>query len=105
LPLHIQAELGEKGELRIKKSPQQGQTNVDTVGSDTTEEMEENSKTPSFTPVQTVEYDLCSVVCYVHDPVNPDKKNLVALVNVGPKYHERSVGSPVSQWYIFNDFR
>jgi hypothetical protein len=29
----------------------------------------------------------------------------VALINVGPHYHDRSMGSPISQWYIFNDFR
>lgn len=104
LPLHIQVELGESGEVRIQKRSQPGVPVSEVPDKSTTEHAGRTSKAP-FNPVHSMEYDLCSVVCYVHDPVNPDKKNLVALVNVGPKYHERSVGSPVSQWYIFNDFR
>ena len=48
-------------------------------------------------------YDLTAVVCHVSDPKFPDKNNLVSVVRVGPGYHQRAVGSAVSQWYIFND--
>ncbi|KAF0303420.1 PAN2-PAN3 deadenylation complex catalytic subunit PAN2 [Amphibalanus amphitrite] len=48
-------------------------------------------------------YDLTAVVCHVSDPKFPDKNNLVALVRVGAAYHQRAVGTAVSQWYIFND--
>lgn len=51
--------------------------------------------------IQTEVYDLSAVVCYIHE----EKRNIVAIINVGPGYHQRSSGSQVSQWYIFNDFR
>eukprot|EP00088_Acartia_fossae_P045284 TRINITY_DN4865_c0_g1_i2.p1 TRINITY_DN4865_c0_g1~~TRINITY_DN4865_c0_g1_i2.p1 ORF type:complete len:942 (-),score=230.14 TRINITY_DN4865_c0_g1_i2:411-3098(-) len=53
--------------------------------------------------VQTTRYELYAVCTNIMDPVNPDTTNLVSLVKVGPSYHAR-IGSPVSQWYIFNDF-
>ncbi|CAB3370828.1 Hypothetical predicted protein [Cloeon dipterum] len=88
LPLHIQADVGDNGQLFIRKKSESG---------------DEADNVP-FSSSQHIEYDLHAVVCYVNDPANPDKKNLVSLINVGPRYHERSLGSPVSQWYIFNDF-
>jgi len=48
-------------------------------------------------------YHLYAVCCNVVDPINPDSTSLVSCVKVGPSYHAR-IGSPVSQWYIFNDF-
>lgn len=54
---------------------------------------------------QAISYDLAAIVCYIDCPHQHEGKNLVALINVGPSYHCRSMGSPVSQWYIFNDFR
>ena len=48
-------------------------------------------------------YHLYAVCCNVVDPVNPEASSLVSCVQVGPSYHAR-IGSPVSQWYIFNDF-
>jgi len=48
-------------------------------------------------------YHLYAVCCNVVDPVNPDSTSLVSCIKVGPSYHAR-IGSPVSQWYIFNDF-
>jgi hypothetical protein len=54
---------------------------------------------------QAISYDLAAIVCYIDYPQQLEGKNLVALINVGPSYHCRSMGSPVSQWYIFNDFR
>jgi PAB-dependent poly(A)-specific ribonuclease subunit 2 len=48
-------------------------------------------------------YFLYAVCCNVTDPVTPDASSLVSCVQVGPSYHAR-IGSPVSQWYIFNDF-
>jgi len=104
LPLHIEADLGENGELFIKKRTENPAPGSAAAGVKEGEAGAEGKPLP-FPSSQHVDYDLYSVVCYIHDPVNPDKKNLVALVNVGPRYHERSLGSPVSQWYIFNDFR
>ena len=48
-------------------------------------------------------YHLYAVCCNVVDPVNPDNTSLVSCIKVGPTYHAK-IGSPVSQWYIFNDF-
>jgi len=48
-------------------------------------------------------YHLYAVNCNVADPVNPEATSLVSCIKVGPSYHAR-IGSPVSQWYIFNDF-
>ena len=48
-------------------------------------------------------YHLYSVCCNVVDPVNPEATSLNSCIKVGPSYHAR-IGSPVSQWYIFNDF-
>lgn len=53
---------------------------------------------------QKVQYALNAVVCYVDDKNNEERRNIVALLQVGPNYHERLSGSAVSQWYIFNDF-
>ncbi|KAH0951906.1 hypothetical protein HN011_002510 [Eciton burchellii] len=54
--------------------------------------------------VQKVQYGLSAVVCYVDDKNNEERRNIVALLRVGPGYHVRSTGNAVSQWYIFNDF-
>lgn len=53
---------------------------------------------------QKMQYSLTAVVCYVDDKNNEDRRNLVAFIRVPPKFHLRSSGSPVCQWYIFNDF-
>ncbi|XP_014488070.1 PREDICTED: PAB-dependent poly(A)-specific ribonuclease subunit PAN2 isoform X2 [Dinoponera quadriceps] len=53
---------------------------------------------------QKIQYSLSAVVCYVDDKTNEERRNIVALLQVGPNYHERLSGSAVSQWYIFNDF-
>lgn len=55
--------------------------------------------------ITKVEYILTAVVCYVDDKASDDRQHVVALIRVGPNYHERSTGSAVAQWYIFNDFR
>ena len=52
---------------------------------------------------ESVRYDLVGVVCHIAE--TEEKKNLVAFVNVGPKYHERAGSSLDSQWYLFNNFR
>lgn len=61
-----------------------------------------NSEISSNT--QKVQYGLSAVVCYVDDKNNEERRNIVALLRVGPNYHKRSAGNAVSQWYIFNDF-
>lgn len=53
--------------------------------------------------VQKQTYSLYAVCCNIIDPVSPDTTNLISCIKVGPSYHAR-IGSPVSQWYIFNDF-
>ncbi|XP_018369968.1 PREDICTED: PAB-dependent poly(A)-specific ribonuclease subunit PAN2 isoform X3 [Trachymyrmex cornetzi] len=53
---------------------------------------------------QRIQYGLSAVVCYIDDKNNEERRNIVALLRVGPNYHERSAGNAVSQWYIFNDF-
>ncbi|EFN73985.1 PAB-dependent poly(A)-specific ribonuclease subunit 2 [Camponotus floridanus] len=54
--------------------------------------------------IQKIQYGLSAVVCYVDDKNNEERRNIVTLLRVGPNYHVRSSGNPVSQWYIFNDF-
>lgn len=99
LPLHIEADVGENGELFIKKRTETPRNaaaaTAEAKAGD--EAVVEKQELP-FASSQHIDYDLYAVVCYIHDPVNPDRKNLVALINVGPRYHERSVGSPVSQY-------
>ncbi|XP_076240982.1 PAN2-PAN3 deadenylation complex catalytic subunit PAN2 isoform X3 [Calliopsis andreniformis] len=63
-----------------------------------------NATEKSLNKVSKVQYSLSAVVCYIDDKNNEDRRNIVALLRVGPNYHERSAGSAVSQWYIFNDF-
>ena len=65
------------------------------------DEKDENKTDENLDKVQ---YSLSAVVCYIDDKTNEDRRNIVALLRVGPNYHERSAGSAVSQWYIFNDF-
>ena len=48
-------------------------------------------------------YNLYAVCCNIVDPTNPEATSLISCINVAPSYHAR-IGSPVSQWYIFNDF-
>jgi len=62
-----------------------------------------NKDDPNIEIIQSLKYELYAVCTNIMDPVNPDSTNLVSLVKVGPSYHAR-IGSPVSQWYIFNDF-
>jgi len=62
-----------------------------------------NKDNPDLEIVECITYELFAVCTNIMDPVNPDTTNLVSLVKVGPSYHAR-IGSPVSQWYIFNDF-
>lgn len=54
--------------------------------------------------IQKIQYSLSAVVCYIDDKSNEDRRNIVALLRVGPNYHVRSSGNSVWQWYIFNDF-
>ncbi|XP_011300484.1 PAB-dependent poly(A)-specific ribonuclease subunit PAN2 isoform X2 [Fopius arisanus] len=54
--------------------------------------------------VEKIQYTLTGVVCYVDDKSSEERRHVVALIRVGPNYHERSTGSAVAQWYLFNDF-
>lgn len=65
---------------------------------------EENIDTEKEKKIDKLQYTLTAVVCSIDDKTNEDRKHLVSLIKVGPNYHERSTGSAVSQWYIFNDF-
>jgi len=65
---------------------------------------DEAKSTNPLDKVQKVQYGLSAVVCYVDDKNNEERRNIVALLRVGPGYHVRSTGNAVSQWYIFNDF-
>merc|ERR1711988_1134534 len=51
----------------------------------------------------TKEYELYGICWAILDPATGKAVNIVATVNVGPTYHAR-IASPVSQWYVFNDF-
>lgn len=70
------------------------------------EDSEAKSTNPEISEynIQKVRYGLSAVVCYIDDKNNEERRNIVALLRVGPNYHERSAGNAVSQWYIFNDF-
>uniref|UniRef100_A0A1B6CJM8 PAN2-PAN3 deadenylation complex catalytic subunit PAN2 n=1 Tax=Clastoptera arizonana TaxID=38151 RepID=A0A1B6CJM8_9HEMI len=83
LPQHIQVDLKNNGEVDVTKLEKP----------DSVVPIKEGT-------VQTEIYDLCAVVCYVHE----EKRNLVSIINVGSSYHQRASGSQISQWYIFNDF-
>lgn len=72
------------------------------AGSDN-ENAEKEDKTEEKKPSK-LQYSLSAVVCYIDDKSNEDRRNIVALLRVGPNYHERSSGSAVFNWYIFNDF-
>ncbi|XP_008545604.1 PAN2-PAN3 deadenylation complex catalytic subunit PAN2 isoform X1 [Microplitis demolitor] len=54
--------------------------------------------------VEKIKYILTAVVCHIDDKTSDDRRHAVALIRVGPNYHERSTGSAVAQWYLFNDF-
>ncbi|XP_059097415.1 PAN2-PAN3 deadenylation complex catalytic subunit PAN2-like isoform X1 [Tigriopus californicus] len=53
--------------------------------------------------LEDVQYELHTVCSTIVDPGTGQALNVVAGINVGDFYHAR-VGSPVSQWYLFNDF-
>lgn len=63
----------------------------------------ENDSPDSLKVVETKTYELYGVCWAILDPTSAQPTNIVAAINVGPSYHAR-VASPVSQWYIFNDF-
>ncbi|XP_060823373.1 PAN2-PAN3 deadenylation complex catalytic subunit PAN2 isoform X1 [Bombus pascuorum] len=96
-----------QGDNKIQESEISGEekvvkNHVDTVRND---DAEKGNKTDeNLDKISKVRYSLSAVVCYIDDKSNEDKRNIVALLRVGPNYHERSAGSAVSQWYIFNDF-
>ncbi|XP_066582928.1 PAN2-PAN3 deadenylation complex catalytic subunit PAN2 isoform X2 [Prorops nasuta] len=129
IPHNIEISLNENGRLLVEKCNQDDMSSVSTKvienGGDSNEVQKEGSvenKDVALEPnssekgeraenakehlskTEKVKYSLSAVVCYVDDKNNEDKRNLVALLRVSPKYHERSTGSAVSQWYIFNDF-
>lgn len=54
--------------------------------------------------VDKIQYMLTAIVCSIDDKSSDERRHLVSLIRVGPNYHERSTGSAVAQWYIFNDF-
>lgn len=91
LPMHIRIELLRKGGVNIKKILPADMESPDEVA------MSEDV-------IQAISYDLAASVCYIDYPHQYERRNLVALISVGPHYHDRSLGSPISQWYIFNDF-
>ncbi|KAJ8867342.1 hypothetical protein PR048_031143 [Dryococelus australis] len=59
---------------------------------------------PASDYAQTMLYDLAAVVCFVNDPLNYEKKNLVGLVRLLPDPIKDPNSSPDGQWHIFNDF-
>lgn len=82
-----------------------GEDDVDGEESETANLAEAKSTNPEISiNTQKIQYSLSAVVCYVDDKTNEERRNIVALLQVGPNYHERLSGSAVSQWYIFNDF-
>lgn len=97
-----------QGDNKIQESEISGEeekvvkNHVNTVRND---DVEKGNKTDeNLDKISKIRYSLSAVVCYIDDKSNEDKRNIVALLRVGPNYHERSAGSAVSQWYIFNDF-
>ncbi|KAJ9580135.1 hypothetical protein L9F63_004208 [Diploptera punctata] len=91
LPMHIQIQLLKRGSVNIKK--------ISAPDANLSNDMSDSDDVS-----QSVQYDLAAIVCYINDPQHQERRNLVALINVGPSYHGRSMGSPVNQWYVFNDF-
>ncbi|KZC14159.1 PAB-dependent poly(A)-specific ribonuclease subunit 2 [Dufourea novaeangliae] len=85
-------------ESNAKKTENYVTTTPDNGDGRSTDASEESSVVPYK------KYSLSAVICYVDDKNNEDRRNIVALLRVGPHYHERSSGSAVSQWYILNDF-
>lgn len=53
--------------------------------------------------IETKEYSLSAVVCYITEPLANDKRNLVALIKVPPLYLPDSTHKD-QRWYLFNDF-
>ena len=53
--------------------------------------------------VETKTFQLYGVCSVILDSATGLANNVCASINVGPTYHAR-IASPVSQWYIFNDF-
>ncbi|XP_033339230.2 PAN2-PAN3 deadenylation complex catalytic subunit PAN2 isoform X1 [Megalopta genalis] len=74
------------------------------VAADNGDGVNANATNESTENVSKMQYSLSAVICHINDKSNDDKKHLVAMIRVGPNYHIRSAGSPVSQWYIMNDF-
>lgn len=75
-----------------------------TAGSDNGNGENVNATEENSNKIRKMQYSLSAVVCYIDDKSNDDRRNIVALLRVGPNYHKRSSGSAVSQWYIINDF-
>merc|ERR1719282_1041129 len=64
---------------------------------------EEDVKDKDLNIKESRTYHLYAVTCTIIDRATQEASSLVSCVKVGPSYHAR-IGSPVSQWYIFNDF-
>ncbi|XP_066260794.1 PAN2-PAN3 deadenylation complex catalytic subunit PAN2 [Euwallacea similis] len=63
----------------------------------------EEKKRSGDQSLETKNYELSAVVCYINDQNVADKKNLVALIKV-PQSYLKNKDCGNHKWYLFNDF-
>ncbi|XP_063236663.1 PAN2-PAN3 deadenylation complex catalytic subunit PAN2 [Bacillus rossius redtenbacheri] len=90
LPLHLRLALRTDGNLHAEDVPP---SRAGTPAPDSVEQFE-----------QSVTYDLSAVVCFVNDPLNGERRNLVGLIRSSPEPGQDPACPPEGQWHIFNDF-
>ncbi|XP_044014087.1 PAN2-PAN3 deadenylation complex catalytic subunit PAN2-like [Aphidius gifuensis] len=91
VPHSIEISLDDYGELSIEKLDG---NNI---------KMDNDSLLKNEKKIDKLQYTLTAVICSIEDQKNVEKNHLISSIRVGPNYHERSNGSAVAQWYIFND--
>jgi hypothetical protein len=96
----VSESVGDNNEENVEKSLK----NCSIVSNEEDSEAVKSTNSEISCNIQKIQYGLSAVVCYIDDKNNEERRNIVALLKVGPNYHERSGGHAVSQWYIFNDF-
>ncbi|CAG0884364.1 unnamed protein product [Cyprideis torosa] len=105
----VQIRLASDGRVVIREPPVMSCSNKgNSPVAEETKEDDDSAAVAREKDDDFVTFDLRALVSHILSSPDGDtkteRKNLVAAIKAGEKYHERSSGSSLTQWYLFNDF-